>query len=195
MKKIFNFAKSNSGLIFKLWVDQLIWSVVGLMVSWPLAIILSENENYSLFMGLAGIFTVAIYCFRFYDIFNQIGLKYSIRKCNSSYEQSTIPSDTYGLKVAAIAYIPTAILVILYTIFSIISFNGNAQGVLAAILYIVPIHSMYNCGFLALSGLSESVRTLYTVLALLPAPFFAWLGYYLGIRNKGVIAREKVSKE
>ena len=66
---------------------------------------------------------------------------------------------------------------------------------MAAIIYMIPIHSMYNAGWLALSDLGEAVLVIYTVLTLVPIPVFAWLGYYLGVRDKGVIAREKVNKE
>ena len=192
MKNLNAFFKQNSKLIIDFWVNQVVWSVVGLMVSWPMSIMLNKDPNYSLYMGLAAAFTAGIFWFRIYDILNQHGLKYAIRK--SSGEGSQIPSDSFGLKIGLLSYAPTILLILIFVVFSLIKLE-NGQAIMAAVIYMVPIHSMYNAGWLALSGFDEIVLVIYTLLTILPIPFFAWLGYYLGVRDKGVIAREKVNKE
>lgn len=194
MKNLIAFFKNNSKLIIDFWVNQVVWSVVGLMASWPLSMILNKDPNYSLYMGLAAVFTAGIFWFRIYDMLNQHGLKYAIRKNRSTGEALSVPSDSFGLKIGLFAYAPTALLVIVFTAFSIFNFEGG-RAIMAAIIYMIPIHSMYNAGWLALSDLGEAVLVIYTVLTLVPIPVFAWLGYYLGVRDKGVIAREKVNKE
>ncbi len=194
MKNFVAFFKNNSKLITDAWVNQVVWSVVGLMISWPLSIMLDKDPNYSLYMAIAAAFTAGIFWFRIYDILNQYGLKFSIRKSKSVSEELCVPSDSFGLKIGLFAYAPTVLLIVIFVIFSIIGFE-TGRGIMAAIIYIIPIHSMYNAGWLALSGLDEIFRVIYTVLTVLPIPFFAWLGYYLGVRDKGVIAREKASKE
>ena len=194
MKKFIAFFKANSSLITNFWINQVVWSVVGLMISWPLSIIFNESPNYGIYMGIAALFSAGIFWFRIYDILNQYGLKFSLRKAKKSDEELGVPSDTFGLKIGAIAYIPTAILVLLFVIFSIIEFNSGTVVTVSA-LYMLPVHSMYNAGWLALSELNVIWRIIYTVLALFPAPLLAWLGFYLGVRDKGVIAREKSSKE
>lgn len=194
MKKLITFFKEHNSLIINFWINQVVWSVVGLMISWPLSIMLDENENYSLYMWLALVFTAGIFCFRVYDMLNQFGLKYSIRKNNPSYTSESIPTDSFGLKIALFGYAPTVLLVILYAIFFLAGFD-KGSATMVSVIYIVPIHSFYNAGFLALSGVAEGWRLLYTVLSLAPAILFGWLGYYLGVRDKGVIAREKANKE
>lgn len=194
MKNLIAFFKQNSKLIIDFWVNQVVWSVVGLMVSWPMAMILSKDSNYSLYMGLAALFTAGIFWFRIYDMLNQHGLKYAIRKNRSSCEGLHIPSDSFGLKIGLFSYAPTILLILIFVVFSIVKFE-NGRAIMAGIIYMIPIHSMYNAGWLALSELGETMRIIYTVLTIIPIPFFAWLGYYLGVRDKGVIAREKVNKE
>ena len=83
MKKFMAFFKEHSSLIVNFWINQVVWSVVGLMISWPLSMILDENKNYSLYMWLVLVFTAGLFCFRVYDMLNQFGLKFSIR---TSYE-------------------------------------------------------------------------------------------------------------
>lgn len=194
MKNLNAFFKQNSKLIIDFWVNQVVWSVVGLMVSWPMSIMLNKDPNYSLYMGLAAAFTAGIFWFRIYDILNQHGLKYAIRKSRSSGEGSQIPSDSFGLKIGLLSYAPTILLVLIFVVFSLIKLE-NGQAIMAAVIYMIPIHSMYNAGWLALSGFDEIVLVIYTLLTIIPIPFFAWLGFYLGVRDKGVIAREKVNKE
>ncbi len=194
MKNLIEFFKRNSKLITDFWINQVVWSVVGLMVSWPLSLILNKNSNYSLYMALAAVFTAGIFWFRIYDMLNQYGLKFAIRKSKYKGNDLYIPSDSFGLKIGIFAYAPTVLLILLFVIFSIFNLE-NARAIMASIIYIIPIHSMYNAGWLSLSGLDEYIRIIYTVLTILPIPFFAWLGYYLGVRDKGVIAREKANKE
>lgn len=194
MKKIIAFFKEYSHFITKFWVYQVTMSVLGLMVSWPLAIMLQNDPKYSLYMTIAVICTAGFFCFMVYDTMNQFGLKYSIRKASGASNSLPVPGDSVGLKVALLAYLPTALLILIYTVFFIIGFE-RGQAVMVSIIYIVPVHSMYNAGWLALSGQKEVIRMLFTIASLIPATFFSWLGYYLGVRNKGVIAREKVNKE
>ena len=125
MKKFIAFFKANSSLITNFWINQVVWSVVGLMISWPLSIILNESPNYGIYMGIAALFSAGIFWFRIYDILNQYGLKFSLRKAKKSDEELGVPSDTFGLKIGAIAYIPTAILVLLFVILSIAEFNSG----------------------------------------------------------------------
>lgn len=192
MKKIIAFFNEYSKLITKFWIYQVTMSVLGLMVSWPLAIMLKDDPKYSLYMTLAVIFTAGFFCFLVYDSLNQFGLKYSIRKSTAS--ELPVPEDSIGLKIAAFAYAPTALLILIYFIFFLCGF-GQGQGVMVSVIYIVPIHSMYNAGWLALSGQHEVARMVFTIATLMPASFFSWLGFYLGVRNKGVLFREKVNKE
>ena len=117
MKKFMAFFKEHSSLIVNFWINQVVWSVVGLMISWPLSMILDENKNYSLYMWLVLVFTAGLFCFRVYDMLNQFGLKFSIRKNNPAYTSESIPSDSFGLKIALIGYAPTILLVLLYAIF------------------------------------------------------------------------------
>ena len=194
MKKITAFFNEYSKLITKLWIYQVTMSVLGLMVSWPLAIMLKEDSKYSLYMTLAVICTAGFFCFLVYDSLNQFGLRYSIRKSKGMVSELPVPADSTGLKIAAFAYAPTALLILIYVIFFLCGF-AQGQGVMVSVIYIVPIHSMYNAGWLALSGQHEVVRMIFTVATLIPATFFSWLGYYLGVRNKGVLFREKVNKE
>ncbi|MBQ3598506.1 MAG: hypothetical protein II987_04495 [Clostridia bacterium] len=194
MKKLIAFFKQNSKLIVDFWVNQVVWSVVGLMVSWPMSIMLNKDPNYSLYMGLAAAFTAGIFWFRIYDMLNQHGLKYAIKRNKGSSEQLNIPSDSFGLKIGLFAYAPTILLVLIFAAFSIFNFESG-RAIMAAVIYMIPIHSIYNAGWLALSDLGETVLVIFTVLTLIPIPCFAWLGYYLGVRDKGVIAREKVNKE
>ncbi len=194
MKKLITFFKEYSKLITKFWVYQVTMSVLGLMVSWPLAIMLKGDSNYTLYMTIAVIFTAGFFCFLVYDYMNQFGLKYSIRKSKGASNDLPVPKDSLGLKVAAFAYAPTALLVLIYVIFFLCGFE-KGQGILVSMIYIIPIHSMYNSGWLALSGQNEIFRMLFSVAALVPATFFSWLGYYLGVRNKGVLFKEKISKE
>jgi len=192
MKKIIAFFNEYSKLITKFWIYQVTMSVLGLMVSWPLAIMLKDDPKYSLYMTLAVICTAGFFCFLVYDSLNQFGLKYSIRKSTAS--ELPVPEDSIGLKIAAFAYAPTALLILIYFIFFLCGF-GQGQGVMVSVIYIVPIHSMYNAGWLALSGQHEVARMVFTIATLIPASFFSWLGFYLGVRNKGVLFREKVNKE
>lgn len=194
MKKLIAFFKEHNSLLVNFWINQVVWSVVGLMISWPLSIMFDESENYSLYMWLALVFTAGIFCFRVYDMLNQFGLKFSIRKNNPAYTGNSIPTDSFGLKIALFGYAPTFLLVLLYAIFFLVGFDKGTP-IMVAIIYMLPIHSFYNAGFLALSGVAEGWRLLYTVLSLAPAIVFCWLGYYLGVRDKGVIAREKANKE
>ena len=194
MKKITAFFNEYSKLITKFWIYQVTMSVLGLMVSWPLAIMLKEDSKYSLYMTLAVICTAGFFCFLVYDSLNQFGLRYSIRKSKGMVSELPVPADSTGLKIAAFAYAPTALLILIYVIFFLCGF-AQGQGVMVSVIYIVPIHSMYNAGWLALSGQHEVVRMIFTVATLIPATFFSWLGYYLGVRNKGVLFREKVNKE
>ncbi len=194
MKKFITFFKENGSIVWKFILYQIVWSVMGIMVSWPVSIIFSEHENKSLFLALACCFTAGIFCFQVYDMTNQIGLKYSIRKNNPAYTSESIPNNFYGLKIALLAYIPTMLLVLLYVAFYM--FGGlDAKNVMIAILYMLPVHSVYSSGFLAIPESAEVFRVLYTVLSLVPAIFFTWLGYFLGLKDKGSVAREKASKE
>lgn len=194
MKSIIALYKRYMRLITKFWVNQVTMAVLGLMVSWPLSIFISESSNYSLFMALSSVITAGFFCFLVYDSANQYGLRFAVRLASPECDRSAIPPSHAGLTISLLAYVPTMLLTILYVIFWIFPV-GDAQGVMTVLLYIIPVHSMYNGLYLAVSDMASWLQPVVTVLAFVPACFFGWLGFRLGLQDKGCIVREKQSRE
>ncbi len=178
MKDFFNKIKfyytDNKKLFRKFWVNQLAASLLGIMVTWPVSTYAARNETGILPVFLAFLFCGGFFCFLTYDLIYEIAIKDNLR-----LYVKKIPHDILkSVKLIAFAYIPTIFFALLGVIFFL--FKLPTPYAVVSVVLNMAIHSMYSGLFMSLP---ESINVLAFPLSLLITLFFAFLAYFLGIRD------------
>lgn len=176
LEKIKQLFLENSYCFRKFWVYQFVISLLGVMVTLPLSEFISLHPQYDVFPYLlAVLFCGGVFCFLIYDIMFSLGAKDYIR-----VQSGKAPLQPFkGLYICLIAYIPTFIVALFDVIFALCGY-GNGYTVTHVILNVV-IHAQYS-GFMFL--FDNSLGVVGDVLALVFAPLFGSLAYYLAIHDK-----------
>ncbi len=160
----------------KFWVFQFVISLLGIMVTLPLSTFISQNPGLGNFPYLiAAAFCGGLFCFLIYDVMFQLGGKDSISVATKKIEYS----PKKGLYIALIAYIPTYFVLLLELIFKVVGY-GDGFTVTHVILN-MGIHAQYS-GLMFL--FPDSLGYIADIIAVLFAPIFAFLGYYLALNEK-----------
>ncbi len=173
IKKLFKPYVEYSAYIFKFWVNQITMSALGLLVSCAISL----TEGILALQIIMALFPVGFMCFLVYDYMFQFGHKHSV-----SIEAGHMSFDKlFGLKIFALAYAPTLLLIILTAIFSIFGV-ANAPAITSVIYYLL---NAYNLGFFwLLDGIPAYVTML---IMMLPTMIACTLGYYLGAIDKPIL--------
>lgn len=175
----------------KFWTFQIVISLLGVMITWPLSALANSNPEYSALIYISAvIFCGGMFCFLVYDTFFQLGAKEYIKTQNKTITYEPLK----GLKMTAIAYSPTMLIILLSVIFYFTGL-GDAFASTSVILNIV-IHAMF-------SGLififPDSMIWLAFVLSAIPALVAGFLGYFIPLQNKtirGMLGfKVKINKE
>lgn len=174
LKKLFKPYVDYSAYIFKFWVNQITMSALGLLVC--AAVYLTEGALIA--QICLALFPVGFMCFLVYDYMFQFGHKHSV-----SIEAGHMEFDKlFGLKIYALAYAPSMLLIVLTAIFSLLNVP-NAPAITTILYYLL---NAYNFGFFwILSALPTWVNML---IFALPPMVACMLGYYLGCKDKPISA-------
>lgn len=172
LKRLFQPYVDYSAYIFKFWVNQITMSAMGLLV----CVAVSLTEGVLIAQICLALFPVGFMFFLIYDYMFQFGHKHSV-----SIEAGHMEFDKlFGLKIYALAYAPTLLLILLTAIFSIFGVP-NAPAITSTIYYLL---NAYNLGFFWVFG-SIPVYVNMIIFAL-PPMIACTLGYYLGCKDKPI---------
>lgn len=172
LKKLFQPYVDYSAYIFKFWVNQITMSAMGLLVC--AAVFLTEGVLIA--QICLALFPVGFMFFLIYDYMFQFGHKHSV-----SIEAGHMEFDKlFGLKIYALAYSPTLLLILLTVIFSIFGVP-NAPAITSTIYYLL---NAFNLGFF---WILDSVPVYVNMIIFALPPMIACtLGYYLGCKDKPI---------
>ncbi len=178
LQKIKDLFINHSACFRKFWVYQFVISLLGVMVTLPLSLFVSNHPEYDVFPYIiAVVFCGGMFCFLVYDIMYNLGAKDYIRV----QAKKAAFEPLKGLKICLVAYIPTFFIAILDAIFAL--FQWGSAFTITHVTLNVFIHAQYS-GFMFL--LPDSLGVIGDIVAVIFAPFFGFLGYYLAVHDKSI---------
>ncbi len=177
-----NFYKNNMRLIHKFVLNQIAMSLFGFMVI--IAMSAFDTDGSHIFELIATAFAAAFFLSLTYDNAWDAGA----HDRNKITNNRMLFKPLFGTKIAAFAYLPTALFVLIGLLVSLFSAFGvsflNGVGFACNTVAAFVCHGMY-LGVTALIA-KTSLYALCLAALMLPAIAVYTLGYYLGAKDKQI---------
>lgn len=179
MKK---FYLDNMSTIHRFIINQIALSLFGIMITWPVA-----DKSLTLILVMGG-FSSVFFCYMQYDNLWTLGAKHRNRVINKRMDYAPL----YGLKISAVSYLPSALIVLLCyisRIFPGVGFFDNLY-LIMDVAFTFLLNGMYSGFQIALNtvvgeGFADFLPWIFP-LFFVPGIVVSALAYYLGVNDKQI---------